>query len=51
MLRLLGGDSSPLVTLVLGAALALLGVAAGATGIALAGAALIVFSLFGLARR
>ena len=51
MLKLIGADSFPLVTLVLGAALVILALATAAAGAAFAGAALIVFSLFGLARR
>lgn len=51
MLKLIGADSLPLVTLVLGAALVILALATAASGPAFAGAALIVFSLLGLARR
>jgi hypothetical protein len=51
MLRLIGADSFPLVTLVLGAVLVILALATATAGPAFAGAALIVFSLFGLARR
>lgn len=51
MLRLLGLDANPLLTLGLGAVLLVAGLLAGVTGIAIVGAALLVFSAVGLAER
>jgi hypothetical protein len=51
MLKRLISGSGPLFTLVLGAGLVFLGIVAGGAGRAFAGAAQIVFSLYGLARR
>ena len=51
LLKLLRSVRGPLFTLVLGAFLVFLGIVAGGAGRTIAGATLIVFSIFLLARR